>query len=154
MVIKKKEVNAPQVLNKPIHYASPVSFSRGMKVELEGCTFLFISGTASVDKNGRTAHPRDFLAQARKTFSNLTGLLRSEGASWHDVVKTTCYLKNMRTYSLFNEVRNKFYKQQGLTIFPASTCVEANLCRRELLVEIELIALLRANKYGRRPGLK
>ncbi len=145
-LLKKKAIQAPQVLNEPICYAKPVSFSRGIRVDLGSHILLFISGTASVDKNGRTAHPGDFLAQAKRTFKNLSALLRSEGASWHDVVKTTCYLKDMRYYELFNKVRNQFYRQQRLHPFPASSCVEANLCRPDLLVEIEVIAILEVGK--------
>ena len=137
-------MHAPGILNEPIRYTKPVSFSRGVRVDLGECVILFISGTASVDKHGKTAHSGDFLAQTKKTFKNLTALLQSEGASWHDVVKTTCYLKDMRHYDIFNKFRNQFYKQQRLNPFPASSCVEASLCRPELLVEIELIAILKA----------
>lgn len=137
-------MHAPQVLNEPIHYPRPVSFSRGIRVDLNQCILLFISGTASVDKNGKTFQPRNFLAQTKRTFKNLTALLQSEGASWHDVVRTTCYLKDMRYYDIFNKIRNQFYKHQRLHPLPASTCIEANLCRPDLLVEIEVIAILRA----------
>lgn len=148
--VKKKAIHAPEVLCEPICYARPVSFSRGIRVDLGGYILLFISGTASVDKHGNTSHSGDFLTQARRTFRNLTALLQSEGASWHDVVKTTCYLKDMRHYEIFNKIRNQFYKQQRLHPFPASSCVEANLCRPELLVEIEVIAILKAYKKNGR----
>jgi enamine deaminase RidA (YjgF/YER057c/UK114 family) len=144
--VKKKTMHAPRVLNEPIHYAKPVSFSRGINVDLGSHILLFISGTASVDKNGKTFHPGDFLAQAKRTFKNITALLKSEGASWHDVVRTTCYLKDMRYYEMFNKARNQFYKQQRLHPFPAGSCIEANLCRPELLVEIEVIAILKVRK--------
>ncbi len=112
-----------------------------MRVEMGECSMLFISGTASIDKKGKTKYPNDLTAQVKRTFSNIAALLASEGATWHDVVQTRCYLKNMRDYRLFNERRNYFYKQQKLVPFPASVCVEANLCRPELLVEIEAIAV-------------
>ena len=65
-------------------------FSRGVRLKLEECIFLFISGTASIDENGKTVYKTDFLAQAKHTFSNLTALFKSERATWHDVVQTTC----------------------------------------------------------------
>jgi len=49
----------------------------------------------------------------------------------------------MQYYEAFNKVRNQFYKQQRLHPFPASSCIEANLCRPDLLVEIEVIAILK-----------
>lgn len=148
--LKKKAIYAPQYLCEPIHYVKPVSFSRGIRMDLGKWIFLFISGTASVDKHGNTSHLGDFLAQTKRTFKNLTALLQSEGAGWHNVVKTTCYLKDMRNYEIFNEFRNQFYKQQRLHPFPASSCIEANLCRPELLVEIELIAILKVQKNNGR----
>lgn len=138
--IYKKTIHAPDFLNEPIEYNK--SFSRGMRVDLGKASFCFISGTASINEKGKSCYHHNFSGQVRRTFANLTALLESEGANWHDVVQTRCYLKNMKKYySSFNELRNSFYKQQGLMLFPASVCIEANLCRPELLVEIELIAI-------------
>jgi len=139
-VLKKQAIRAPEFLNDPIEYNK--SFSRGIKVAFGGLTFLFISGTASVDKKGRTCYKGDFLRQAQRTFENLTALLHVEGAEWHHVVQIRCYLKKMRDYAQFNEARNDFYKKEGLSLFPASVCIEANLCRPELLIEIEAIVLI------------
>ena len=139
--IIKKAIHAPQFLNEPIEYNR--SFSRGVKVGFSELTLLFISGTASIDKRGKTFCPGDFLAQVKRTFDNLTALLRSEKAGWHDVVQTRCYLKNMQLYEKFNEHRNRFYKKLKLQPFPASVCIEATLCRPELLVEIEAIAIIK-----------
>ncbi len=106
---------------------------------------LFISGTASVDEQGKTKYPGDFVAQLKRTFNNIAALLASEGATWHDVAQTRCYLKDMSNYNLFNKYRNYFYKQQKLIPFPASVCVAVNLCRQELLVEIEAVAIIKNN---------
>ncbi len=142
-LIKKKAIHAPEVLNEPVCYPKPVSFSRGIRVDLGEFSMLFISGTASVDKNGKTVHKGNFLLQAKRTFKNLTYLLESERATWHDVVRTTCYLKDMGYYDTFNRVRNQFYKKMKLNPLPASSCIEAGLCRTDLLVEIEVIAFLK-----------
>ena len=107
---------------------------------------LFISGTASVDNHGRSLYRGDFLAQTKRTFDNITALLNSEDAKWSDVVQTRCYIKNMRYYTKFNVFRTGFYRRQGLVFFPASVCVEAQLCRPELLIEIEAVAILRTQK--------
>lgn len=150
--ITKKAIQAPHFLNEPIEYGK--SFSRGINITLGKTKLLFISGTASIDQNGNTFRPRDFSSQVSRTFENLTALLQSAHATWHDVVQTRCYLKNIKQdYSKFNVVRNNFYKKQKLRIFPASVCVEANLCRPELLVEIEAIAILKAaNKRSKFSG--
>jgi len=76
-------------------------------------------------------------------------LLASEGATWKDVVRTTCYLRDIeRDYEAFNEERTRFYKEQGLDPLPASTGIQAILCRPELLVEIEAIAIFRKPDNG------
>jgi enamine deaminase RidA (YjgF/YER057c/UK114 family) len=140
--IKKMPIENKAVLNEAYDYPKKVSFVRGMRVELDNCVMLFISGTASVDEAGESVHPGDVKAQTRRTFSNIAGLLESEGADFHDVVRTTCYLADFRDYDAFNEVRNAFYVEQKLDPLPASTCIEARICRPELLVEIEAIAMI------------
>jgi 2-iminobutanoate/2-iminopropanoate deaminase len=138
--VRKRAIHAPEVLNEAPSYGS--AFSRGIRVDLNGLVILFISGTASVDENGRTVHVGDFRAQCRRTFLNITKLLEAEGASWKDVVRTTCYLRDIeRDYKEFNEERTRFYQEQGLDPLPASTGIQAILCRPELLVEIEAIAI-------------
>jgi len=88
-------------------------------------------------------HVGDIRAQSRRTFENIDALLASEGADWHDVVRTTCYLRDMsRDYTPFNDVRMGFYLEKGLEPFPASTCIQATICREDLLVEIEAIAVI------------
>jgi 2-iminobutanoate/2-iminopropanoate deaminase len=140
--IQKRAITNHGVLNEAYAYPKPSSFSRGVRIDLNGLTVLLISGTASIDENGNTVHVGDFRAQMRRTLSNITALLASEGSTWHDIVRTTCYLRDMdRDYEAFNEERTAFYKEQGLDPLPASTGIQAHLCRPELLVEIEAIAM-------------
>jgi enamine deaminase RidA (YjgF/YER057c/UK114 family) len=145
--IKKRAITNHGVLNEAYAYAKPSSFSRGMRIDIGGVAILLISGTASIDENGRSVHMGDFPAQLRRTFENITGLLKSEGATWHDVVRTTCYLRDIdRDYDVFNTERTAFFKEQGLDPLPASTGIQAILCRPELLIEIEGIAMFRTDK--------
>ena len=143
--VPKRAITNHRVLNEAYHYAKPSSFSRGIRVDLGGgAVMLLISGTASIDEHGATVHVGDFRAQCRRTFQNVTALLASEGATWKDIVRTTCYLRDIdRDYAQFNEERTAFYNEQGLDPLPASTGVQAKLCRPELLVEIEAIAMFR-----------
>lgn len=138
----KTPIQCADVLNEAYDYPSKVSFSRGMRVELGDAAMLFISGTASVGAKGESLHPGDVRAQTRRAFENIAALLASEGADWHDVIRTTCYLADFREYDAFNEARNAFYEAAGLDPLPASTCIEARICRPELLVEIEAIAMI------------
>jgi len=152
-MIEKNPIRALSSINEPIEYGK--SFSRGVKVGLRGINMIFISGTASIDEKGKTFCPGNFSAQLKRTFGNISALLKSSGANWQDIVQTRCYLKNMkRDYAEFNLIRNKFYKEQGLKFFPSSVCVEANLCRPELLVEIEALAILEFKRKKSRTPLK
>jgi 2-iminobutanoate/2-iminopropanoate deaminase len=140
--VEKRAITNLNVLNEAYAYGS--AFSRGMRIDLNGLTILLISGTASIDDDGSTVHAGDFRAQTRRTFDNITGLLAAEGATWKDIVRTTCYLRDIeRDYKAFNGERTAFYKEQGLDPLPASTGIQAILCRPDLLIEIEAIAMFR-----------
>jgi 2-iminobutanoate/2-iminopropanoate deaminase len=145
--IEKRAITNHGVLNEAYAYAKPSSFARGMRIDLNGLTILLISGTASIDEQGKSVHIGDLRAQCRRTFDNITGLLESEGCTWKDIVRTSCYLRDIdRDYEAFNEERTAFYREQGLDPLPASTGIQAKLCRPELLVEIEAIAMFRSTK--------
>jgi enamine deaminase RidA (YjgF/YER057c/UK114 family) len=139
--LRKQAIRAPEVLNEAYEYGS--AFTRGLRVDLPGgVTHLLISGTASVGENGETLYPGDFRAQLWRTYHNITKLLESEGATWHDLVRTTCYIRDIeRDYADFNAVRNEFFSALGLDPFPASTGIQARICRSDLLVEIEALAI-------------
>ncbi len=134
-------------MNEAYDYAKPSSFSRGLRLDIKGITILLISGTASVDEYGRTIHVGDFRAQTWRTYQNITKLLEAEGATWKDVVRTTCYLRDIeRDYEAFNEIRTQFFQEQGLNPLPASTGIQAILCRPDLLVEMEAMAIFDSDR--------
>ncbi|HYM76369.1 MAG TPA: Rid family hydrolase [Candidatus Dormibacteraeota bacterium] len=140
--VEKRAMTNHSALNEAYDYGS--AFSRGMRIDLNGLTILLISGTASIDDAGRTVHVGDFRAQLHRTYDNISKLLAAEGATWHDIVRTTCYLRDIeRDYQAFNEERTAFFNQQGLDPLPASTGIQAILCRPDLLIEIEAIAMFR-----------
>jgi 2-iminobutanoate/2-iminopropanoate deaminase len=142
--ISKSAIANHDVLNEAFAYAKPSSFSRGMRIDLSGLTILSISGTASIDERGESVHIGEFRAQLRRTFQNITGLLESEGSTWHDVVRTTCYLRDMDCdFAAFSEERTAFFREQGLDPLPASTGIQVHLCRPELLLENVAIAMFR-----------
>src|ERR1700739_472085 len=145
--IQKRAMTNHGVLNEAYAYAKPSSFSRGMRIDLNGVVILLISGTASIDENGVSVYIGDFRAQLHRTYQNITRLLEAEGATWKDIVRTTCYLRDIeRDYEAFNEERTAFFREQGLDPLPASTGIQAILCRPELLIEIEAIAMFRTEK--------
>ncbi len=151
--IPKKAISAPETLNEAFDYPKPSSFSRGLRLDIKGVTILLISGTASVDEYGRSIHIGDFRAQAWRTYQNITKLLEAEGATWKDIVRTSCYLRDIeRDYEAFNEVRTQFFADLGLNPLPASTGIQAILCRPDLLIEIEAMAIFESDRGAGKNG--
>ena len=141
--IKKRFLHATNSMNEAYDYAKPSAFSRGIEIQLGEFKLILVSGTASVGPEGQTLHKGDFRAQAMRAFENARAVLKDAGADWHDVVKTTIFIKDISAYyEMFNEVRCSYYKSVGLEAYPASTCVEAKLCRDDLLIEMELMAIV------------
>jgi 2-iminobutanoate/2-iminopropanoate deaminase len=144
--VEKFSVHAPQVINEAYDYQKPSSFTRALRLELGGYKILLISGTASVNEEGKTEHPGDFKAQTWRTYRNITNLLKAEGMTWHDVVRTTNYLRDIeRDYAEFNKIRTSFFRWMNLDPLPASTGIQARLCWESLLVEIETYAICKTN---------
>jgi enamine deaminase RidA (YjgF/YER057c/UK114 family) len=144
--IEKLVVHAPHVINEAYNYQKPSSFSRALRLDFGGHKVLLISGTASVNEEGKAEHIGDFKAQLWRTYVNITNLLSAEGMSWHDVVRTTNYLRDIeRDYAEFNKIRTSFYTWMKLDPLPASTGIQARLCWETLLVEIEVYAICKSN---------
>ncbi len=144
--IEKFAVHAPSVINEAYDYKKPSSFSRALRLDFGEYKVLLISGTASVNEEGKPEHIGDFKAQQWRTYRNITNLLKAEDMTWHDVVRTTNYLRDIeRDYSEFNKIRTSFYQWLGLDPLPASTGIQARLCWETLLVEIEAIAISKSN---------
>ncbi len=140
--IFKYAVHAPDVINEAYNYKKPSSFSRALRFDFGGYKVLLISGTASVNNQGKPEHIGDFKAQTWRTYRNITNLLQAEGMSWHDVVRTTNYLRDIeRDYTEFNKIRTSFFQWLELDPLPASTGIQSRLCWETLLVEIEAIAI-------------
>ncbi len=143
--IEKHVTHAPHIINEAYNYQKPSSFSRALRLDLGDYKVLLVSGTASVNEEGQPEHIGDFKAQLWRTYRNITNLLEAEGMSWHDVVRTTNYLRDIeRDYGEFNKIRTTFYEWLELDPLPAATGIQARLCWETLLVEIEVYAICKA----------
>ncbi len=140
--IEKKPVSIPGTLNEAFDYKKPSSFSRALRLDFGGYKVLLISGTASVNEEGKAEYIGDFKAQVWRTYRNVTKLLTAEDMSWHDVVRTTNYLRDIeRDYDEFNKIRTTFYHWMNLDPLPASTGIQVRLCWETLLFEMEVYAV-------------
>jgi enamine deaminase RidA (YjgF/YER057c/UK114 family) len=130
-----RTVMSSATLNEAADYGA--DFTRGLKVAEANRIALHVSGTASVDEQGRTAHVDDFDAQAERMLINIAALLERQGANFGDVVSAITYLKDPADAA---RLRRKL-DEAGFTGFPHAL-VEAAVCRPELLCETEALALL------------
>jgi enamine deaminase RidA (YjgF/YER057c/UK114 family) len=129
-------MNTP-MLNDAASYGS--DFARGMTMVETNKVALHVSGTASIDAAGRTAHPMDFEAQAARMLQNVAALLEGQGASFGDVVYAVTYLRHPADAG---RLREKL-REAGFEGFP-NALVAAPICRPELLCETEALAVLPA----------
>ena len=96
---------------------------------------LFCSGMLPVDPETNELVENDVVIQSRQIFKNLEGLLTDAGYSVEDVVKTTCFLTDMKDFAAFNEVYSGFFTSK-----PARSCFAVKELPKGALVEVELIA--------------
>ena len=130
----RRVMSAP-TLNEATQYGS--DFARGMRVEEANKVALHVSGTASIDEAGATAHTGDFDAQVERMLVNVAALLEGQGAGFGDVVSAITYLKRREDAV---RLREKL-REAGFEGFP-NALVLAPICRPELLCETEALAVL------------
>jgi enamine deaminase RidA (YjgF/YER057c/UK114 family) len=112
-------------------------FSRGMALDHEGARTVFVSGTASVGGDGRTRHAGDAEGQVLETLLGLAAVLEPEGASLRDVASGTLFAKDRAALEAYRRV-TQLLALPPLPLVP----VLADVCRPELLLEIDAVALL------------
>jgi enamine deaminase RidA (YjgF/YER057c/UK114 family) len=118
-------------------------FSRGLRVRDTNRVTLHVSGTASIDEKGRTAHVGDPAAQVERMLHNIATLLAGQGASFADLQSGVVYLKRREDAPLLRAI----CRDHGFTGFPCAI-VHAPLCRPELLCEAEAVAMLPLPRGG------
>ena len=96
---------------------------------------LYTSGSMALTPEG-TLVEGGISEQTHQVFRNLQAILSAAGTSFKQVVKATCYLKDMNDFKAFNEVYASYFPEQK----PARTTVEVARLPMDVLVEIDLIA--------------
>lgn len=117
-----------------------VTFERGTKVLMGDRAHLFISGTASIDKQGQVLYPGDVKKQTEQTLENISALLKPHGATLKDMVYFIVYLRNITEFTKVIDV----LKEKGFGSIP-TVMVEGAVCRPTWLVEIEGIGIIPAD---------
>jgi 2-iminobutanoate/2-iminopropanoate deaminase len=100
--------------------------------------FVFVAGQIPIDPATGSVITGDIAAQTERVMKNLEAILRAAGSSLVQVVKSTVYLKKMSEFAAMNEVYGRFFK----TAPPARATVEVSRLPKDVLVEIDVIALV------------
>jgi 2-iminobutanoate/2-iminopropanoate deaminase len=98
---------------------------------------IFTSGQVAIDPATQQVVAGDVGAQTERVLRNLDAILRAAGSSLGNVVRCTVFLKNMGDFAAMNEVYGKYFREAP----PARSTVEVARLPREVLVEIDAIAL-------------
>lgn len=98
---------------------------------------MFTSGQIPIDPATGEVVQGDIIAQAEMVMKNLSAVLEAEGISFTNVVKTTCFLKDMMDFAKFNQVYAEYF-----TGNPARSCVAVRELPKGVLCEVEAIAYI------------
>lgn len=99
--------------------------------------FVFTSGQIALDPSTGSLVGEDIQSQTRRVLLNLAAVLTAAGSSLEQAVKTTVFLKNMGDFAAMNAVYGEFFANEP----PARSTVEVARLPKDVLVEIEVVAL-------------
>jgi 2-iminobutanoate/2-iminopropanoate deaminase len=99
--------------------------------------FVFVSGQVAIDPATQQVMDGDVAAQTERVLKNLSGILNAAGSELGKVVRSTVFLKNMGDFAAMNEVYGKYFTAAP----PARSTVEVARLPKDVLVEIDVIAL-------------
>ncbi len=126
MLKKIESAEAP----KAIGPYSQAIMAQGQKV-------LFISGQIPIDAVSGQVEAQGIKDQSKVVLKNLLAILKEAGLNQNYVAKTTVYLKNMNDFSEMNQEYEKVFAEHK----PARVCLEVARLPRDVLVEIDAIAI-------------
>ena len=112
------------------------SFSRAVELSLPGRRQLYLSGTASIDRHGETAHRGRVCKQIELTMAVCEAILSSRQMNWQDASRMVAYFKDMRDAPHLTA----YCRGRGLPELPVALA-HAAVCRDDLLFEVEMDAI-------------
>jgi len=101
--------------------------------------FVFVSGQVAIDPATQQVIQGDVAAQTDRVLKNLSAILNASGSGLEKVVRATVFLKNMNDFIAMNEVYGRHFTSDP----PARSTVEVARLPKDVLVEIDVIAVLR-----------
>lgn len=102
--------------------------------------FVFTSGQIAIDPATNTVLEGDIKVQAKRVMENLKVVLEAAGTDFNHVVKSVCFLADMGDFAAFNEIYGSYFTETK----PARSCVAVKTLPKNVIVEVELIAVEKA----------
>ncbi|MBI1242450.1 Rid family detoxifying hydrolase [Umezakia ovalisporum] len=101
---------------------------------------IFVAGQIAIDPRlGDVVYTDDVKKQTEQVMANLEAILSASGASFANVVKTTVFLADMNDFAAVNTVYAKYFPEETA---PARACVQVARLPKDVLVEIDCIAVV------------
>lgn len=100
--------------------------------------FVFLSGQIGIDPMTKKLACKDVKGQSEQVFKNIKAVLKQAGANLSNIVKTTVFLKDIKDFTIVNELYAKYFKEP----FPARSVVAVKELPLSADIEIEVIAVL------------
>jgi 2-iminobutanoate/2-iminopropanoate deaminase len=101
--------------------------------------FLFVAGQIPLDPVTGEIVSAEISGQTEQVMANLGAILTAAGANWSNVVKTSVFLSDLQNFGAMNQVYARYFPSETA---PARACVEVARLPKDVLVEIECIAVL------------
>ena len=98
---------------------------------------VFTSGQIAINPVTGNVEAEDIVSQTEQVMKNLGSVLAAAGSSYEKAIKTTCFLADIADFAAFNEVYAKYFTEK-----PARSCVAVKTLPKNVLVEVEVIALI------------
>ena len=99
--------------------------------------FVFVSGQVAIDPATQQVISGDVVVQTDRVLKNLSAILKAAGTGLEKVVRSTVFLKNMGDFTAMNEIYGRYFSATP----PARSTVEVARLPKDVLVEIDVIAL-------------
>lgn len=96
---------------------------------------LYTSGQIGINPQTSNVDGKDITEQTEQVMQNLKAVLEEAGTSFDNVIKTTCFIADIKDFAAFNEVYAKYFTSK-----PARSCVAVKDLPKGALCEVELIA--------------
>ncbi len=101
---------------------------------------IFVAGQIPLDpQTGEIVGTGDITQQTQQVMANIEAILKEAGANWQDVVKTSVFLSDLANFVPMNRVYAQYFEEATA---PARACVEVSRLPKDVLVEIECIAVI------------